>query len=188
MLIIRDDQLNAMSDFCRRVFEDTLVGCLREEFPEEAASMDDEELRGFVVAQIGKAASYGITDEQDVEHYLCRSLCYGESWDTSLDWAKDILNDPIWTGADKILQIYQHEHPDEELAPRVPGRRKPRLPLRRRRRRPPRRRRRRLLRRRRSRHPSSPRSRSSPCRRRSRSATRSCLAGRASSTTARSSG
>jgi len=117
MSTIHEHQMTVLSEYSRGVFENAMVQRLREDFPEETRTTNDETLRAFVVAQIGKADSYGITYESDVEAYLVRSLWYGEDWDTSLDWVASILNDPIWSGSDKMFQICQHEQPVEEQGP-----------------------------------------------------------------------
>ena len=106
---IRPQQMEAMAAYSRRQFENQMIRQVREEFPEETREADDEDVRAFVREQIDKAASYGITTKEDVEVYIDRAAFYGDAWDTSLDWAHEILSRPDVDGADKIQEIRRYE-------------------------------------------------------------------------------
>jgi hypothetical protein len=89
-MVIRPEQIKALSDHMLRGFVDRMMEHVRSSFPAQTASRGDEELRGTIQTATERAETYGVTDEADVQRYLEFEINYGPNFD-DLDWASAIL-------------------------------------------------------------------------------------------------
>ena len=111
MLKIRPEQMEEMSEYMLRQFEDRMVIHLRSAFPDQTKEMTEPDLRAMIQAGIDRANGYDITDENDVIRFL-EYLCqygpdFGESSETS--WANRFLGDENLSGTTKMDDIDDHE-------------------------------------------------------------------------------
>ena len=78
---IGKDQLAAMNDAAREDFRRRLIQFLREELPEETASMDDTALRQRIVGSEQRGAPYGIESEAAIAQFVCLTFLAGPEFD-----------------------------------------------------------------------------------------------------------
>lgn len=111
MLQIREEQLDLLSNYMLKRFEDRMIVHLRDNFPESTKEFSEAELRQMIRAGLDKANTYDVTDEVDVERYLEFMLDYGPDFDVSAktSWAGEILKKPDLTGTEKILKLDEYE-------------------------------------------------------------------------------
>lgn len=107
MLIIRDEQMKALSEYMVEQFVDAALLHLRTTFPEQIKDVTDDGLRDTIYTGIDNAREYNITIEEDVLRYLELMTTYGADFDTNPEtsWAEEILNKEDARGAEKIKLI-----------------------------------------------------------------------------------
>ncbi len=81
-------------------FENRLVHFLHETFP-DSLDMLEGELEAAVGRLVGRAQSYGMTDEASVAGYVTTAYLLGEHFDTQFPAAAEILNDHSYGGTEK---------------------------------------------------------------------------------------
>ncbi len=100
MLVIRDEQLQMLSEARRTAFALRMVEHLRRVFSEWAERQTSETLLAFVQHGMARASSYGFEVELDVARYLHVMHDLGESFDRSPDypWAPVLLTSSLPPG------------------------------------------------------------------------------------------
>jgi hypothetical protein len=95
MLIIRDAQLQALSDAARRRFEDELVAHTREFAPRLFDLRGEACMRGVVRDGMARARTAGFVERGPVRFWVELMLAFGRDWDTDpqLAWARPPLAD-----------------------------------------------------------------------------------------------
>lgn len=89
-MVIRAQQLEALSEYMLGNFVSRMLAYVRSRFAEQTRDASDEDLRRTIQAEMERAESYGITDEADVQRYLEYVISYGADFDSS-EWAGPIL-------------------------------------------------------------------------------------------------
>ena len=64
MLIIRNEQMDALRQHSLRTFEKRLITHFREHFQDQCAALDEKDLREIVRQGMERAASFGFTSER----------------------------------------------------------------------------------------------------------------------------
>lgn len=97
MFKIREEQMNVLSQYMTKNFENRLVCHVKEYFPDEFQSLGELEVHDRVVYGIEKARTYQFTSENYICKYINIIFAFGDKdFDTnmSLPWATEILNNP----------------------------------------------------------------------------------------------
>jgi len=107
MLTIRDAQLTILRAPQRERFIDAMCQHLRHHFQEELAALDDNRLKLKVSQSLKRAATYGVTSQQDSYRYLNLAATYGWEFDQDpdLSWMQRYLTDPHITHASERLNL-----------------------------------------------------------------------------------
>ena len=100
-MIIRQGQMTALSQVCRRDFEDSMASHLRRCFPRECKQLGEKKTKGEIRYGIDRASAYGIALERDVCKYIDLMFVYGRDFDRDpgLPWASRILEDVTFPDA-----------------------------------------------------------------------------------------
>jgi sorbitol-specific phosphotransferase system component IIA len=111
MLIIREEQMSALSQAMLKQFEDRMVVHLSNNFPDETREISEVELRALIQEGIEQAEQYQITLEDDVRRYLEFMVMYGHKFETNHDtaWAGEILYSKELDGTAKMDLIDERE-------------------------------------------------------------------------------
>ena len=93
MLIIGDEQIDALQRIAMKDFERRMVRHLKDFFPEKTEHASEEQARAFIGHAISRAKEYGIVKERDVARYVILSTLFGAHFDSEkrYRWAKQIL-------------------------------------------------------------------------------------------------
>jgi hypothetical protein len=78
---IGKQQLAAMNEMALENFHKRLIAFLREEIPEETASMDNSALRQRIVDCEQRAEPHGITSEAGIAQFVCLTFSAGPEFD-----------------------------------------------------------------------------------------------------------
>jgi hypothetical protein len=107
MLLIRQEQMEALSAYMRQDFEDRRVRHLLRAFPDKAGPMGEPALRQLIRAGVAKAAGYGIDREGDLGTFIDWMMEYTTDFETSkeMGWTKATLGDQEMSGTAKIKSI-----------------------------------------------------------------------------------
>ena len=107
MLIIRNEQMEVLSEYMVEQFVNEAMLHLRTSFPEPIKHVPDADLRSMIYTGIKNAGEYNITIEEDVLRYLEFMIIYGADFDINPDtpWAEEILNKEDARGTEKIQLI-----------------------------------------------------------------------------------
>src|SRR4051812_32188106 len=108
MLIIRDNQMDAMRQEAVKGFERRMVQHLNEFFPRECRRAGDERVRAAISQGIARAAKYAITSEIDVARYIDLSVVLGLDFDAGKrhPWAAEILKNSNLKPGAKLQLIF----------------------------------------------------------------------------------
>jgi len=108
------EQLAAMDSAARENFRKRLIAFLREELPDETASMDDTALRQRIVYSEQRAAPYGIESEAGIAQFVCLTFLAGPEFDEIPD-VKAFLETPDeeLTSEEKLDQLVEELAADE---------------------------------------------------------------------------
>jgi hypothetical protein len=104
MLVIRNEQMDVLSEYMVEQFVNDALLHLRTTFPEQIKDMPVADLRSMIYTGIKNAGEYNITMEEDVLRYLELMITYGADFDMNPDtsWAEEILNKEDARGTEKI--------------------------------------------------------------------------------------
>ena len=101
MLVIRQQQMAAFSQYMRINFIQRMITHLRQSFPEKTVSSDDQQLREIIEQGIIISEKYDITKECDVGRYLDLMFLLSFDFDRQVDWARSILRKK-WVASVKL--------------------------------------------------------------------------------------
>lgn len=112
MLIIRDEQMEALGLYMRRVFEERMVQHVKDAYPGRyqtltEGGLGDKNVRALIRKGIDKAAGYGVEKEGNVTTFIEWMLEYGPDFEVQEEraWMKDILELDTWEEDGKIGAI-----------------------------------------------------------------------------------
>jgi len=98
MLRFRKAQIDTLSEYMRRSFENRMVDHIAEEFPDKYKAMLDKErgdapVRELVRRGVEKAEGYGLNSERDVALFIDLMVRVEPEFDQrpDMDWACEIL-------------------------------------------------------------------------------------------------
>ena len=111
MLVIREEQIEILSQYMLKQFENRMVIHLNKNFPDETQKMSKKELCTLIQTGIKQAEQYEVTLENDVRRYLELMVMYGQHFETNPDmaWASEILNVKKLDGTAKMDLIDERE-------------------------------------------------------------------------------
>jgi len=118
MLVIRDEQIEALDESMLRSFRNRMVSHLRTACPEGTSGMSDEELRVLIQGGIDKAESYEIFEDDDVRRFLEYMLILKPDFDqdSSFPEIQETLTHEEMDGTEKMDEIdfyYKNELEDK---------------------------------------------------------------------------
>jgi hypothetical protein len=95
MLVIREQQMDALSQVALDAFEDEMVAHLRQLAPQHCKAVGEKGLRQVVRTGFERANKYGLTNRGPVRFYLDLMIMLGSDFDTDpqYPWATDLLED-----------------------------------------------------------------------------------------------
>jgi hypothetical protein len=109
VLIIRKEQMDALSGHMEESFVNRVVAHLKEIWPEKCVEMGEEAVRESIHDAIDCARESGIIIEYDVARYI--DLIYEFDWpadeEPDTPWAQEILNDTELDGTSKMDRLYE---------------------------------------------------------------------------------
>jgi hypothetical protein len=107
MLVIRQEQMEALRKARIEQFEARMVVHLKQLMPEQCAALGDEAMRHDIRHGMARAAEYDITAERDVARYLELALLLGRDFDSSPSspWARPILLDRSSSAANRLRRL-----------------------------------------------------------------------------------
>ena len=116
MLIIRDEQIEALSQYMQNRFEDRMVTHLNRYFHDACETLGEDLLRQTIRYGIIKAKMFSFHIENDVSRYLNLMFTFGRDFDTDPDlrWAAQILKNDDLISTHKMDVLY------DEAAKRMP--------------------------------------------------------------------
>lgn len=110
MLIIRNEQMEVLSKYMLKQFEDRMVTRLRSKFPDQTEVLMERELRNLIHSGIEKAEKYNVTIEYDVQRFLEYMFTFGAEFDSSPEtaWAEGIFRADNINGPTKMDQLEEY--------------------------------------------------------------------------------
>ena len=107
MLTIRKEQMRVLENEMLREFERKMLEHLRQTFPTETETKDDDELTAEIRQGVTSSGRYGISAECDVARYIEYMMMYGLNFDMDpkFSWAGTILGTHGISGAEKLDRI-----------------------------------------------------------------------------------
>lgn len=107
MLLIRKKQMEVLSKYMVKQFENRMIDHLRSHFPEYTQNKPESFLRNVIRSGIDKASTYGVKRESDVQTFLKYTIIYGDDFDTSpkLGWVGKILTDKSLNPGEKMYAL-----------------------------------------------------------------------------------
>ena len=94
MLIIRNEQMEALSRMMRRGFAGRMIAHLKRYVPEPCALLSEEEMVAAIDYGVEQAKKYDIVAERDVCKYITLMFTFGLDFDTNprLPWVARLLD------------------------------------------------------------------------------------------------
>ncbi|HVE57386.1 MAG TPA: hypothetical protein VNB22_11205 [Pyrinomonadaceae bacterium] len=105
MLVIRQEQIDALIKGTDEEFVEFLVGHVKEEFPEKAAERDRETLHTMVRGGIRRAESHGFTTAEDITAFISIMFEIAPNFDEHPQ-IKTVLDDETFAPEDRIERLW----------------------------------------------------------------------------------
>ena len=107
MMIIREKQIEILSQFMLKQFRNRMMVHLCTCFPENTQNIEDATLQTMIETGLEQAAEYGVTTEDDVRRYLEYVVIHSTNIDTNpeIPWMCEILEDESLNGTEKMNSI-----------------------------------------------------------------------------------
>ena len=112
MLVIRQEQFDALIKGTDEEWVEFLVGHVKEEFPEKTAERDDETLREMVKGGIRRAESHGFKIAEDQSAFVSIMFEIAPNFDEQPQ-IKAVLNDDQFAPEDRIERLWSPLVPEE---------------------------------------------------------------------------
>ncbi|HEY0459048.1 MAG TPA: hypothetical protein VGC97_07815 [Pyrinomonadaceae bacterium] len=112
MLVIRQQQIDALIKGSDEEFVDFLVEHVCEEFPEKTAERDDETLRTMVRGGIRRAERHGFTTAEDTTAFISIMFEIAPNFDEQPQ-IKPVLDDRNFAPGDRFERLWSPLVPDE---------------------------------------------------------------------------
>lgn len=107
MMTIRKAQIDALSVYVRKSFEQNSANYLKMKYLDKTRNMNGEEILQFIRQGIEKAAGYNINERNDILPFLEYMFCYGNDFETNPanEWATEIFNISNLPGDEIIIRL-----------------------------------------------------------------------------------
>jgi hypothetical protein len=112
MLVIRQQQIDALIKGTDEEWVEFLVGHVKEEFPEKTAEYDDETLRVMVKQGIRRAESHELTTAEDQTAFISIMFEIAPNFDDQPQ-IKAVLDDENFAPEDRLERLWTPLVPDE---------------------------------------------------------------------------
>ena len=109
MLIIKKEQMTALTEKKRQSFVERMVNYLQQTFPEKTEPLGEEGLREEIHHGMETAKQYQMVTEREVARYIELMFYLGRDFDTSpqTPWAAPILKDHFSNAANRLRRLSQ---------------------------------------------------------------------------------
>ena len=107
-MIIRKDQLDALSAIAQQRSERRILGHVRRHYSEKLSAVGEPVMLQLIRRSALRVSSYGIVSERDWARFFGLMLVFGLRFDedVKLPWAKRILTDPALTPAERMDRLW----------------------------------------------------------------------------------
>ena len=105
MLVIRQEQIDALIKGTDEEFVEFLVGHAKEEFPEKTEERDDETLRTMVRGGVRRAESHGFTTAEDITAFISIMFEVAPNFDEQAQ-IKAVLNYKDFAPEDRLERLW----------------------------------------------------------------------------------
>ena len=112
MLVIRQEQLDALIKGTDEEWIEFLIGHVKEEFPEKTEERDDETLREMVRGGIRRAESHGFTTAEDQTAFISIMFEIAPNFDEQPQ-IRTVLRDENFAPADRFERLWSPLVPEE---------------------------------------------------------------------------
>ena len=109
MLIIRAEQMRALSDAMQHRFESSMLRYFRSAYARRLAHVSDTDLSALVRRGIEESGRYGVVTTTDVARYIGTWSSIGPDFDRSQPWASEVLRSTQMTGTQKMDRIDDYD-------------------------------------------------------------------------------
>ncbi len=111
MLVLRSYQLKELGALRQNTLKTRYIDHLKKHFSEECRLLDTSEgkLAEFVNYCYDKSKKLNIESEVDICRYLSLSILYGADFDTSLWWAKDLVEEGAKQSSTPLIDLMFHQ-------------------------------------------------------------------------------
>jgi hypothetical protein len=109
-MLIRPEQMQALSNARTGAFESDVLSHLQRCFPAECAALGEPGVRDTIRYGLERSRGYGLTAAREVCTYVDLMMAFGRDFDRDpkLPWAADILNRKRWKDtATMVDQLYR---------------------------------------------------------------------------------
>ncbi len=121
MLVIREEQMTALSQVAQDSFEEEMITHSKALLPQLCSAIGDKQVRKAVESATSKATKYGFTQRGSVQLFIELSLFLGASFDTDpqYPWAKEILTEESEDQLERAEQLFEKmtEYFDSVMGP-----------------------------------------------------------------------
>ena len=112
MLVIRQEQIDALIKGTDEEFVEFLVGHVKEDFPEKTSEYKDEQLRAMVKGGIKRAESHDLTRAEDITAFISVMFEVAPNFDEQTQ-IKAVLDDKVYSPEERIERLWSPVVPEE---------------------------------------------------------------------------
>jgi hypothetical protein len=114
MLIIREEQYKALSQYVVKTFETRVLAHLRQIWAEDCQKLGERTVRESIQKSLERCAGYGLRTEIDVVRFVDLTFVLCQDFDTNprIAWAARILNDKELASGAKMDRLWEKAEQD----------------------------------------------------------------------------
>jgi hypothetical protein len=114
MLVIREEQYKALSQYVAKTFEDRMFAHLKQLWPEDCKKAGERLVRESIRKSLERCAKYGLSAEYDVARFIGLTFILCQDFDTSprVAWAARLLNDKQLAPGAKMDKLWEQTERD----------------------------------------------------------------------------
>jgi hypothetical protein len=105
MLVIREEQVQVLSEYMRKSFEDRTLVHLKRFWPERCEAAGDDAVRQSIRDGIRRARGHGMSSEYDLARFI--DLMYGLGMDFDASWAGKYLANEELSPRARLDALYE---------------------------------------------------------------------------------
>lgn len=108
MLVVRQDQMDALAEFQAREFEKRMLHNLGVKFPRQCAKLGEPTVREMIREGVARSASYDITAERDVSRFIELMFIIRRDFDRAEEtaWSRPMLEDRAFEPDARLRKVY----------------------------------------------------------------------------------